>query len=135
MRFMLIHASRSFHRQVKPSPEVIEACLAFVSREVKAGRMVFDGGLVTPTGGARLRLGNGKVEVLDGPFAETKEVIGGFAVFELPDLDAALALSREFMDLHVRYFPDWEGTVEVRPIAGSMVEMVKGAASPAKATA
>jgi hypothetical protein len=127
MRCMLIHRSAAFNGEVKPSPEVIEACLAFFAREVKAGRAIVDGGLSPPSqGSARLRLANGKVETLDGPFAETKEVIGGFAIFEAGDLDAAVAKSRELLDLHVRHFPEWEGTCEVRPIAGSMVEMVKG---------
>ena len=129
MRFMLIHRSASFNGEVRPSPECIDACLAIFDREVKAGRAIVDGGLSPPSAGVgQLRLANGKVETLDGPFAETKEVIGGFAIFELADLDAAIACARDFLDLHVRYMPGWEGTMEVRPIAGSMVEMVKGGA-------
>jgi hypothetical protein len=127
MRFMMI--VRSETTDAKPTPELMEAMHALALQEVKAGRMIADGGLFPPAQGAKLKLGNGKVEVVDGPFAETKEVIGGFAIFELPDLDAAIASARQFLDMHVRYLPGWEGTMEVRPIAGSMVEMVKGGAT------
>jgi hypothetical protein len=48
---------------------------------------------------------NGKVTVTDGPFIESKEVIGGFALIEVADLDEALAMAKE-----------WPGTVEIRPI-------------------
>jgi hypothetical protein len=126
MRFMMIVRSKT--TDVQPTPEFMEAMHASAVLEVKAGRMIADGGLFPPSQGAHLKLGNGKVEVLDGPFAETKEVIGGFAIFELADLDAAITCARDFLDLHVRYMPGWEGTMEVRPIAGSMVEMVKGGA-------
>jgi len=47
---------------------------------------------------------NGKVSVTDGPFIESKEVIGGFAVIDVADLDEAIAMARE-----------WPGTVEIRP--------------------
>ena len=109
-----------------PSQELMQAMHAMAEREVKAGRMIQDGGLMPRAMGAEVRLAGGKLVVLDGPFAETKEVIGGFAVFELPDRDAAIASAREFMELHHRYMPDWEGVCEVREIAGSQVDMICG---------
>jgi hypothetical protein len=136
MRFMLIHRSASFNGEVRPSPECIDACLAIFDREVKAGRAIVDGGLSPPSAGVgQLRLANGKVETLDGPFAETKEVIGGFAIFELPDLAAAKAKAKELFDIHLRYFPEWEGICEIRPMAGSIVETIKAEAAPQKARA
>ena len=68
-----------------------------------------------------------KLAVTDGPFAETKEVIGGFAIFELPDMAAAIASARDFMALHQAHMPDWEGVCEVRQVAGTQVEMIRGA--------
>ena len=56
--------------------------------------------------------------VTDGPFVEAKEVIGGYAIFELRDKDEALASAREFMQLHKDLMPGWEGTCEVRAFAG-----------------
>ena len=60
-------------------------------REVKAGRMIVDGGLAPLDSGAEVRVRKGKLSVTDGPFAETKEQLGGFWVIRAPDLDAALA--------------------------------------------
>ncbi len=111
-----------------PTPALIEAMHVMALREVKAGRMIADGGLMPPAMGAQVRVTKRKLVVTDGPFAETKETIGGFAVFELPDMAAAIASARDFMELHVAHMPDWEGTCEVRQVAGSQVEMIRAAA-------
>ena len=123
MRFMFI-----MHGEMggPPTPELAEAMHAMAEREVKAGRMIADGGLFPPSAGAQVRLKSGKVLVTDGPFAESKEVIGGFAIFELPDLAAAIESAQQFLDLHRRHAPGWEGRCEVRQIAGSQVELIRG---------
>lgn len=122
MRFMFIIHSGD---ESAPTPELLDAMHAMAEREIKAGRMIYDAGLAPPAAGAQLRLANGKLAFLDGPFAETKEVIGGFAIFELPDMAAAMASAREFLGLHQRHAPGWEGTCEIRQIAGSQVEQFR----------
>ncbi|WP_304192429.1 YciI family protein [Phenylobacterium aquaticum] len=125
MRFMfLIHSDSDG----APSPELMVAMHDLAQQEVAAGRMIADGGLFPPAMGAGLRVKSGKVVLIDGPYAETKEVIGGFAIFELPDMAAAQESARAFLDLHVRYLPGWEGLCEIRPIAGSQVESLRGVA-------
>jgi hypothetical protein len=126
MRFMFIIKSGSTGG---PTPALIEAMHAMAEREVKAGRMISDAGLMPRDSGAELRIRKRKLAVVDGPFAETKEVIGGYAVFELPDMAAAIASARDFMELHVTHLPDWEGTCEVRQVAGSQVELIRGGAA------
>jgi hypothetical protein len=123
MRFMFIIKAPT---AAAPPPELIEAMHVMARREVEAGRMIDDGGLTPPEMGAEVRLAGGKLIVMDGPFIETKELIGGYAVFELPDRDAALQAARDFMRLHQRFMPDWEGVCEVREIAGSQVAMIRG---------
>ena len=121
MRFMfLIHSASD----AAPTPELINAMDELAAREVAAGRMIYDGGLMPASLGLRLRLRSGKVVILDGPFAETKEVIGGFAIFELPDMAAAEASARQFLELHQRHAPAWEGTCETRQLAGSHVDLI-----------
>ena len=71
----------------------------------KTGKIVSGEELQGPSTATTVSRRNGKVIVTDGPFIETKEVIGGFAVIDVADLDEALAMAR-----------DWPGTVEVRPI-------------------
>ena len=123
MRFMFIVRSAS---SVEPTPAMGEAMHAMAQREIAAGRMISDGGLLPATvAGAAVRLRKRKLMVTDGPFAETKEVIGGYAVFELPDMAAAIDSARDFMALHQAHMPDWEGVCEVRQVAGSQVELFR----------
>ena len=79
--------------------------------------MVIDGAGLQPLAKAtRVRLAGGKLRVTDGPFPEAKEVIGGYALCELPTHDEAVALAREFMELHRVHWPAFEGEAEVRAL-------------------
>jgi hypothetical protein len=100
-----------------PTPELMEAVHKLADREIKAGRMLDDGGLVPLAMGAQVRVTDGQLSVVDGPFVEAKEVIGGYAVFELQNKEEALAAATEFMQLHKDLAPGWEGTCELRAIA------------------
>jgi hypothetical protein len=123
MRFIFILKSAG---PGQPTPELMEAMHELASREVAAGRMIQDGGLAPPDAGAQVRLKSGKLVVMDGPFAETKEVIGGFALFELPDLAAAKASAEAFLSLHQRFMPGFECVMEIRQVAGSQVDTIRG---------
>jgi hypothetical protein len=114
MRFMFI--VKSTHSG-PPTPELMEAMHKLADREIKAGRMLDNGGLMPVAMGAQVRGTDGKLTVLDGPFVEAKEVIGGYAVFELQGKEEAVASAVEFMQLHKDLFPGWEGTCEVRAFA------------------
>ena len=114
MRFMFI--VKSAH-QGSPTPELLEAMHKLANREIKAGRMLDSGGLMPLASGAQVRITDGQLSVVDGPFVEAKEVIGGYAIFELPGKEEAVASAREFMQLHKDLFPGWEGTCEVRAFA------------------
>ncbi len=98
MRFMMIvkHAEK----QGPPPQALIDAITKLVEEEAKAGTMIGNGGLGPTAQGARVRLSGGKVTVTDGPFAETKEVIGGYAQFELKSKEEAVKSAVRFMELH-----------------------------------
>ena len=81
---------------------------------MKAGTMIGGGGLGPTERGARVRLTNGQVTVIDGPFSEAKEIIGGFAQFELKSKEEAVRSAVQFMELHKKHWPGWEGETEVR---------------------
>ena len=102
-----------------PTPELLEAMHKLADREIKAGRMLDNGGLMPLATGARVRVTDGQLSVLDGPFVEAKEVIGGYAIFELPGKQEAVAMAVEFMQLHKDVMPAWEGTCEVRTFASA----------------
>jgi hypothetical protein len=114
MRFMFI--VKSAH-PAPPTPELMQAMHKLADREIKAGRMIDNGGLMPLAMGAQVRVTGGQLSVLDGPFVEAKEVIGGYAIFELPGKEEALASAREFMQLHKDLMPGWEGVCEIRAFA------------------
>ena len=101
-----------------PTPELMEAMGKLADREIKAGRMIDMGGLMPLADGAQVRIKDGELSVIDGPFVEAKEVIGGYAIFEFRNKEEALASAVEFMQLHRQHMPGWEGTCEVRAMAG-----------------
>jgi hypothetical protein len=115
MRFMSIVTSA--HSR-PPTPELIEAMNKLADREIKAGRMLDMGGLTPLAMGAQVRIANGQLSVIDGPFVEAKEVIGGYAIMEFRSKEEAVASAVEFMQLHKDFMPGWEGTCEVRAFAG-----------------
>ena len=84
----------------------------------KGNRMLDSGGLAPTAASSKVRISGGKLSVIDGPFAESKEVVGGFAMFEFPSKEEALASAKVFMDLHLKYWPGWEGETEVRQVFG-----------------
>jgi hypothetical protein len=100
-----------------PTPKLMEAMHKLADREIKAGRMLDTGGLTPVSMGAQVRIADGKLSVIDGPFVEAKEVVGGYAIFELRDKEEAVVMAKEFMQLHLDHMPGWEGTCELRALA------------------
>ena len=121
MRFMYIVTAPQA-MQV-PSPALMEAIGKISEREIKAGRMIDNGGLMPLQQGARIAIADGKLSITDGPFVEAKEVVGGYAIFELRDKAEALAMGKEFMQLHLDHMPGWEGTCEMRAMINHGTEM------------
>lgn len=100
-----------------PTPELMDAMGKLIERETKAGRLIDTGGLLPSA--TRVTLKQGELGVTDGPFAETKELIGGYALFEFATHEDAVASAVEFMTLHREFCPGWEGTCEIRQIASA----------------
>jgi hypothetical protein len=99
------------------SQGLMDAMGPWMERSLKSGALVSTGGLKGAEEGRRLTGATGKMVTTDGPFAEAKEVVGGYAVFEAPDLDAATKLAGEFLQLHIdNGLPNI--VLEVREIAG-----------------
>ena len=93
------------------------AALAQLGEEAtRAGAMVETGGLLPSAMGARVRLSAGNLLVTDGPFAETKELIGGYAVYDVKSKQEAIEWTSRFMQLHKDHWPGWEGESEIRQI-------------------
>ena len=98
-----------------PPQELFDAIAELGKEATEDGTMLSTGGLLpTKIVGVRVRIDNGEITVTDGPFAEAKEVVGGFAIFDLKSKEEAVEAAVRFMELHKKYWPGWEGETEVR---------------------
>jgi hypothetical protein len=116
MKYLTFIRSSESYRDTPPPPALMEAMGKFIERCSKDGTLVDTGGLLPSKDGARVRLAKGKIAVTDGPSSESKEVIGGWAILEAKSKAEAVRIATEFMELHRKYWPDFEGESEVRPI-------------------
>jgi hypothetical protein len=116
MRFMML--VKSAENSGPPPASLMEAIGKMAEEEIKAGRMLGSGGLMPTAQSVRVRLSGGRISVVDGPFAEAKEVIGGYAQFEFKTKQEATESAVRFMELHKQHWPGWEGETEVRQIFG-----------------
>jgi hypothetical protein len=115
MRFMSIVKSSESHRMAAPPAALMEAIEKLGEKLTSEGVMVGMGGLLpSAVDGFRVRQQGRKLNITDGPFAEAKEVIGGFAIFEVASREEAMDLAILFMELHLKHWPEWEGETEVR---------------------
>lgn len=99
-------------------PGFIEAMAKSAQEAQRAGTLLDTGGLAPITRSTRVRLANGQVTVIDGPFTEAKEVVGGYGVVEAASQDEAVQGAVWLMNMHREHWPGWEGEVEVRQILG-----------------
>jgi hypothetical protein len=88
----------------------------FVEESFKSGILKDTAGLKRTPEGWKIRSKGGKLTRTDGPFAESKEVVGGYAIVETKTKEEAEALAEQFMDLHRIHVPDFECECEVRPV-------------------
>ena len=116
MRFMMLVKHDESTKAVAPPKKLMDELSKLTGEAVKDGRMVANGGLAPTVQSSRVRLAGGKVAVLDGPFAEGKEVVGGFAILEFKSREEALEGAVQFMELHRQHWPGWEGETELRQI-------------------
>ena len=96
--------------------QVHRDCTAWHDDLVKSGQSLGQAGLRPPSTATTLREQNGGVIITDGPFAETREVLGGYEVVDCQDLDEAIAIARRFPALRAGL------TMEVRPVMTDCME-------------
>lgn len=116
MRFMMM--VKSAENSGPPPKELMEAIARMSEESARKGHMVASGGLAPTAASTRVRVSRGSLNVIDGPFTETKEVVGGYAIMEFPTQEAAIDSAKQFMELHRKYWPGWEGETEIRQLFG-----------------
>ena len=117
MRFMMLikHAQELSGPPPKP---LMDAMDKLAEESKQANTMVASGGLAPIAASTEVRIANGKRTTIDGPFTESKEIIGGFAIFDINSKQEAIEGAERFMELHRVHWPGWEGATEVRQIFG-----------------
>ena len=95
-----------------PRPELYEEMGKFVEEATKAGIVVATGGIAPTSEGVIVTLKNGDFSVLDGPFTEAKELVGGWCLMECRDKDEAVEWTKRFLTVL------GEGECRVRPVSG-----------------
>lgn len=118
MRYMMmVKGNEQYEAGMPPSPELMQVIAEHTAKMMQAGIVLQNGGLAPSSQGAKVQAAGGKLKVVDGPFAEAKELIGGFAILQADSLAEAIRLGKEFMQLHVDVLgADWEGELEIRPM-------------------
>jgi len=112
MRVMVIvKATKNSEAGIMPSEKLFLEMGKFNEQLVKAGIMQFGDGLKPSKAGKRIHFANGKHSVVDGPFAETKELIAGFWIWNVKSMEEAMAWAARCPDP----MPGEESTLEIRP--------------------
>jgi hypothetical protein len=116
MQFMmLIKATEAYEAGVPPSPALMAGMAKLTAEGIAAGALLASGGLEPSSKGTRVKYADGKRSVIDGPFAETKELIGGYALIRAESPQEAIALAQRVVDVHVDAGVA-EVEIEIRPL-------------------
>ena len=118
MRFMvMVKGDKDYEAGLPPKPELLAAIGKLSHDMVEAGVLLETGGLLPSSRGARVRASGGKLCVTDGPFTETKELIGGYAIVQAQSRDEAVELGKQFMEVHVTVLgSSYDGECEIRQL-------------------
>jgi len=116
MKYLSFIRANEKVRDLPMPPAFNEAMGKCVDQWLKSGVVLQTGGLAPSKDGIRIRLAKGELTVIDGPFTESKEVIGGWAILQTETRAEAVRISTEFMELHRKHWPAFEGEAEMRPI-------------------
>lgn len=116
MKYLSFIRHPESYRAAPPPAGFMEAMGKYVEQSFKDGTVVDTGGLLPSKDGALVRLRRGEITVTDGPFSESKEIIGGWAILNASSKADAIRLATEFLELHRKHWPGFEGECEVRPM-------------------
>ena len=113
MRLMvMVMATKESEAGIPPKPEAYAAMGKYNAELVKAGVLLAAEGLAESSKGARVKFSGDKRTVIDGPFAETKEVVAGFSIIQVKSMEEAIELVNRVPNI----FPNGEAEVEIRKL-------------------
>ena len=114
MRFLSV--IKSAPGQGAPPQSLQDAMGEFIAACLADGSVVETGGLASIQSAVRVRQEGGMIQVIDGPYTEIKEIIGGYAMMEYVSREDAVAGTVRFMELHLEHWPGWVGECELREV-------------------
>ena len=100
-----------------PPQALMDAMDVFIGEAVAAGQFLDGGGLYGTEDAVNFVVRKGETSRVDGPYAEAKEVVGGFAIMQYDSLEEAVANQQEFADLHAKHWPDCSMVATLRQIS------------------
>ena len=100
-----------------PPQALIDAMEVFVGEAVAAGQFLDGGGLYGTEDAVNFVIRNGETTRVDGPYAEAKEVVGGWSVMEFSSKEDAIENARRMAELHTKHWPEAELTITLRQIS------------------
>ena len=116
MRYlMMVMGDKDYETGLPPSPELITGMARLTDEMTQAGVLLAAEGLQPSSQGMRLKVSRGALAVTDGPFTETKEMIGGYAIVQASSKAEALELANRFVEVH-RQAGITELDMEIRPL-------------------
>jgi hypothetical protein len=117
MRFMVFV---KMAEDVGDAPAELQEVMGRELEQAFADGSIIDAGGLWPTAqSTEVRVTSGEITVSDGPYAEAKEVVGGYSILEARSQEEAVAGARRVAEIHQQYWPGWEGSLEVRRISGA----------------
>ena len=119
MKFLMMIKHAEGAPGLEHPQSLYEAMGKFVEESFKSGVLKETAGLKPTSAATKIRSKGGKLTVTDGPFAESKEIVGGFAIVETKTREEAMAIAWQFMELHRIHVPDFECESEIRPLEES----------------
>lgn len=99
----------------QPSERLMSEMGKLMEEMIRAGTLISTAGLRPTAEGVRVRSRHGRLSTTDGPFTESKEVVGGYAILEAPSMKEAIELTERFLRVHG---DEWDVECEVRPLDG-----------------
>ena len=100
-----------------PPQSMIDAMDAYIGEQLTAGHFLDGGGLAPSSETINFVVRKGEVTRVDGPYAESKEIVGGWAIMQYDTVEEAIAGQEEFAELHAKYWPDCSMVATMRQIS------------------
>jgi hypothetical protein len=113
MRFLMIYHPTPTAMSAPPPPKLMAEMGAFIEESTMNGALIATGGIAPGTTPTRVRSAGGKLTVMDGPYAESKELVGGFALVEARSKEEAVAYAQRFLRIV------GDGESEIHALAGA----------------